>query len=71
MFAIGYNLESGAIQSGWKSRQVGYLAIIGEERERGPLLERAQVKSLIIVIVNVMINISRLPSYVFCICMLT
>ena len=47
--------------------QVGYLAIIGEERDRGPLLERAQVKSFIIfiiVIVVVIIIVSSLSASV-------
>ena len=33
-----------------KSKKVGYLAIIGEERDRGPLLERVQVKIVIVIV---------------------
>ena len=35
----------------WKKwKKVGYLGIIGEERDRGPLLERVQVKIVIVIV---------------------
>ena len=40
-----------------KLKKVGYLAIIGEERDRGPLLERAQVKIVIVIVVVMFVQI--------------